>query len=365
MTKVLAIALLALALVAALAGYVGAQIGAGVLHPMRRPLDPEMIARADAAFSRVAATRDDFNVTAPDGIALRGWKVRPQTPNGDWVLLFHGVSDNRVGDLGHAEFLLRHSYSLVMMDSRAHGASDGPIATYGWKERHDTQAIANALYATERVHCLFALGESMGAAIALQSAGIEPRLAGVVAESPFSDLREVSYDYAGLHLSPWLGRTLFRPVSISALRKAEQEGGFSADQVSPEKAVAACAFPVLLICDARDSTIPCRHARRIYDAARGPKQIWVVPGAAHTSALGKEPAEFERRVLAFFGEIHSAAKPTAATSSDTGLSAGTSIHRRGTVPRTCQDIPSRIRDGATMLLTYFLRTRICVTVLKK
>jgi len=44
---------------------------------------------------------------------------------------------------------------------------------------------------------LFALGESMGAAIALQSAAIDPRIAGVVAESSFSDLREVSYDYAG------------------------------------------------------------------------------------------------------------------------------------------------------------------------
>ena len=100
------------------------------------------------------------------------------------------------------------------------------------------------------------------------------------------------------------------------------KGLISADEVSPEKAVAARAFPTLLICDTRDSTIPCRHAQRIYEAARGPKQIWIVPGAAHASALGKEPAEFERRVVAFFGGIHSAANPIAAASSKVDLGGG-------------------------------------------
>src|SRR6266436_2051220 len=113
------------------------------------------------------ATKEDFTVRASDGVILRGWKVRPPAPNGDWVLLYHGVSDNRTGDTGHAEILLRHGYSLVMMDSRAHGESGGDMATYGWKERYDSVAIANALYATESVHHFGAMGVSMGAAIAL------------------------------------------------------------------------------------------------------------------------------------------------------------------------------------------------------
>jgi hypothetical protein len=36
---------------------------------------------------------------------LRGWTIRPLSPNGDWVLLFHGVSDNRSGVLGQAELV--------------------------------------------------------------------------------------------------------------------------------------------------------------------------------------------------------------------------------------------------------------------
>ncbi len=288
------------------AGLAGEAIGSGVLHPMRRPLTPKLIEDADEHFARVNARREDFDVRAPDGVLLHGWKVRPAQANGDWVLLFHGVSDNRVGVAGHAEFLLRHGYSLAMMDARAHGASEAPMATYGWLERHDTQAIVQALLEKESPHCLFALGESMGASIALQSAAIEPRIEGVVAESAFRNLREVSYDYAGLRISPWLGKTLLRPAASRGIHAAEKEGGFRAEDVSPEKAVAARPFPVLLICGLRDHNIPARHTRAIFQAASGPKEMWLVPRAKHTEALGTAPQEFERRVVEFFAKIHAA-----------------------------------------------------------
>ena len=142
----------------------------------------------------------------------------------------------------------------------------------------------------------------MGGAIALESAAVEPRIEAVVAEAPFANLREVSYDYAGLHAGSWLGKTLFRPAPMMVMRSVEKEGGFKPEEVSPEKAVAARAFPVLLICGTRDSTIPCRHAERIYKAASGPKELWVVRGAAHAAALGQAPAEYERRTINLFEE---------------------------------------------------------------
>lgn len=185
------------------------------------------------------------------------------------------------------------------MDSRAHGESGGDMATYGWKERHDTVAVVDTLYSTEKVSHLYALGVSMGAAVALQSAVVEPRIEGVVAEDPFADLREVSYDYAGLHFSPFLGKTLFLPASIFAMEAVGKTGGFDPDDVSPEKAVAERPFCVLLICGTRDTTIPCRHAEQIYRAASGPKELWVVNGAEHASALGHAPAEYEEKVVRF------------------------------------------------------------------
>jgi alpha-beta hydrolase superfamily lysophospholipase len=305
-----------------------------------------LIREADASLAVTGASREDFDVHAPDGSLLRGWKVRPRNPNGSWILLFHGVADNRVGVIGQSEFLLRAGYSVVMMDARAHGASGGPIATYGWLERNDTRAIIDELvrsevgrYANEQLRSgklrlepaedadlqkpiqppiplpgaplhIFALGESMGAGIALQSAAADPRIEAVVAEAPFANLREAAYDYAGLRKYPWLGKTLFAPGTWTLLYRDEKLAGFPVAEVSPVKAVAPRAFPVLLICDELDVALPCRHAEMIYAAARGPKQLWVVPRAFHTAAYGFEPEEFRRRVLNFFA-TYAAANPAA------------------------------------------------------
>ena len=290
-----------LLLVPILAGLVGDAVGPGTLHPAR--LNPERLQHAQEMFRRTKASGEDFVLQTRDHVELRGWKVRVAKPNGDWVLLFHGVSDNRAGMLGSADLLLRHGLSVVMMDSRAHGRSGGDMATYGWKERYDTVSIANELYASEKVRHLFALGVSMGGAIALQSAAVEPRIEGVVAEDPFADLREVSYDYAGLRTWPMLGKTYFLPASVFAMRSMSEAGGFNPDDVSPVKAVAERPFAVLLICGTRDNTIPCRHAERIYAAATGPKELWIVSGAFHASALGQDPAEYEKRVVSFFENV--------------------------------------------------------------
>jgi uncharacterized protein len=127
-----------------------------------------------------------------------------------------------------------------------------------------------------------------------------------VAESAFRDLREVSYDFAGMYTSALLGKTLLRPIAILAVRSGEREGGFRAEDVSPEKAVAARAFPVLLICGLEDHNIPPRHTQAIYAAAIGPKEMWLVPGAGHTQVQGRAPEEFERRVTQFVGALHAA-----------------------------------------------------------
>jgi pimeloyl-ACP methyl ester carboxylesterase len=207
-----------------------------------------------------------------------------------------------MGVLEHALILLGAGYSVTLMDARDHGESQGPIATYGWLERKDTSAILDALAASEHPNHIFALGESMGAGIALQSAAFDPRIEAVVAESPFASLREASYGYAGIQQYPLLGKTIFAPGVWGMLARGQALAGFPAAEVSPEHAVAARAFPVLLICDGADTMLPCRHAKRSYCAASGPKFLWVVLNAPHTGAIGYQPAEFKRRVRHFFAE---------------------------------------------------------------
>lgn len=273
------------------------------LHPVKRPLTPSLIREADESFKHTHGRREDFSVRSFDGTLLKGWKVRAENPNGSWVLLFHGVSDNRIGVIGQSEFLLQNGYDVVMMDTRSHGDSGGAIATYGWLERKDTSAVIDALESSEKPQHLFALGESMGAGIALQSAGNDSRIEAVVAEASFANLQEAAYDYAGLREYPWLGKTLFAPGAWLMVYRGARLAGFPGAEVSPQKSVAARAFPVYIICDAEDHALPCRHSEMIFRAAHGPKEFWRVPGAYHTAALGYEPNEFRKRVLGFFDRL--------------------------------------------------------------
>lgn len=296
------------------AGYWAASMS---LHPARRPLSAELIAEAGQVFRHDRAERTTLDVRARDGILLRGWIVQPAANSAadppeskvnsrDWVLLFHGVSDNRVGDLGVADFLLRAGYGVVMVDSRAHGESEGDIATYGWKERDDVRAIVAALEDKVYPQCVFAFGVSMGGGIALQAAAVEPRIAAVAAEAPFSSFREASYDYAGFHRNPSLGRILFRTVVEAGFLATKKMAGFYPSDVSPEKSAAQRPFPILLISDGDDVVLPLRHQQAIFAAAKGPKELWVVPGAIHASAMGVAPEEYARRVLSFFAKAHDA-----------------------------------------------------------
>jgi len=271
-----------------------------ILHPVRRDIPAEQIAEADRSFGQEHATREDFVVTAQDGVLLRGWKVRAADPNGDWVLLLHGRSQNRLSMIRYAGFLLGSGYSVVMMDARAHGESGGTIATYGHVERYDERSIVDALTAAEHPQHIFAMGESMGAAVALQSAAIDPRIEAVIAEGAFRNLHEVFFDYAGLRVSAFLGKTFFRPAAMLAVHETEHQVGFRLDEVSPEESVAARSFPVLLISGLRDHNVPKRHAEAIFLAASGPKELWLVPKARHQKAMETAPEEFQSRVLRFF-----------------------------------------------------------------
>src|SRR5258707_11924258 len=127
--------LLVAPVIAAIVGWI---VAPWFLHPIRRAIPPDLFRQTDVTLSLIGTHREDFDVRALDGALLRGWKVRAAKPNGDWVLSFHGVGDNRLGVIEHARILLMAGYSVVMMDARAHGLSEGPMATYGWLERPDT-----------------------------------------------------------------------------------------------------------------------------------------------------------------------------------------------------------------------------------
>jgi fermentation-respiration switch protein FrsA (DUF1100 family) len=242
----------------------------------------------------------DVGITAKDGAVLRAWYESPARWNGSSVILLHGVGDNREGVAGYAEMFLRAHYAVLMPDSRAHGESGGNIATYGLLETDDVHRWVNWLVANGGHGCIYGFGESMGAAIILQSLGVEHRFCGVVAESSYSTFRRVAYDRVGLYigLGSWFGRTFgLLPVEVGIVY-ARLRYGVRLTNANPLDAVAQSAVPILLIHGAADVNILPWHSQRLA-RADSHSSLWIVPHAVHTGASAAMPQEFERRVLGF------------------------------------------------------------------
>jgi alpha-beta hydrolase superfamily lysophospholipase len=168
-------------------------------------------------------------IAAADGAVLRGWWFTPAQTGSTTAILLHGVADTRVGMLAHARFLLRNGFAVLAPDARGHGASGGDRISYGLMESADVHRWADWISGQQRFPELYGLGESMGAAILLQSLRVEPRFRRVVAECPFFNFEEIAYDrlsqFGGLNrieawplVQPAFSMRGWRAVSICAGR---------------------------------------------------------------------------------------------------------------------------------------------------
>lgn len=271
------------------------------LHPYRRPLSDDMQQEVRRGADELEARVQDVKITTADRALLSAWYIRPIHPNGDAVILLHGLGDNRLGTVGYAQLLLKYGYSVLMPDARAHGLSGGYIATYGVLERDDIREWFEWMERSGHPACIYGLGESMGAAQLLQALAVEPNFCAVVAESSFANFRQIGYDRMGqqFHAGPWVGRTVLRPVVEMALACVRFENGLDLAAASPQRAVATTTVPVMLVHGVVDSNIPVYHSRML--KLENPNiELWEVPGADHCGAISVARSDFERRVVGWF-----------------------------------------------------------------
>ena len=147
-------------------------------------------------------------------------------------------------------------------------------------------AVAAIDYALQRdPDRVVVFGHSLGGAVGIRAAAERPAVRGVVAESTFSNYREIAAEKA-----PWISWLV--PLVISA--------GFDPDEVLASLPPA----PLLVIHGERDHIVPVEVGELLYERAREPKALWKIPEARHMSpwALPARRQEFEARLLQFFAE---------------------------------------------------------------
>ncbi len=253
---------------------------------------------ADGVASHANSRWETARVTAADGAVLDGWLFTPANPNGGGVIVLHGVADTRQGIMEHASFLLQAGYTVLTPDARGHGASGGDFITYGIREASDVRTWTDWLFAKRPVRRLYGLGESMGAAILLQSLPREPRFRAVVAECPFASFEEVAYDR--LHQLSGLPHAAAWPIVKIGIFYTRLRRGVDLHQASPLAALTQASTPVLLIHGARDENIPIRHSRELHAASPRNTELWEVPGAEHVNSLSVAPEIYMRTVEDWF-----------------------------------------------------------------
>jgi alpha-beta hydrolase superfamily lysophospholipase len=133
---------------------------------------------------------ENIELTTLDDITLTAWFIPAPEPNGAALVLAHGHGGNRSALLPNAEILTRNGYSLLLLDLRGHGQSDGDLVTYGFLESQDVLAAVEYLARRSEIDRdqIGLLGQSLGGAAVIH-AGAQSEIPRVlVIESTFHSL---------------------------------------------------------------------------------------------------------------------------------------------------------------------------------
>ena len=131
--------------------------------------------------------------------------------------------------------------------------------------------IIDHLRANRRVSSIALHGRSMGAVTALLHADRDPSIAGIVLDSPFSDLpalvNELVYKYAKLP------SFLVSPVLKLVANSIESRAKFDIYKLSPIKHVQDSFIPALFATSNGDDFILPHHSEKLHAAYKGDKNM--------------------------------------------------------------------------------------------
>ena len=253
-----------------------------------------------------AQEKEELTLLSRDGLRLRGSYLEAENPRA-CMLLCHGYHSWGPLDFSLVLRLLHdNGCSILLIDQRSHGRSQGRYIGYGVLERYDCQQWAWLLHAKLGGKLpIFLEGVSMGASTVMMASALSlpPSVVGIIADcgfnSPWDELRHCMWAWYRMPAFPVLYL-----IDLACRRAA----GYSLRETSCAEALAKSKLPLLLIHGEADRFVPVEMTEENYAAAAGEKRKVIVPGAAHGMSYVVDPQWCAEEVLAFIqrygGEYH-------------------------------------------------------------
>ena len=242
-----------------------------------------------ASANRAVHMPADFPATTVsipgEGHAIAG-SLRDLGPASPMVLLLHGMGGDRASTLPRARLLIAAGISVLLIDQQGHGETPGARVTLGWLESADVRAAIEWLRERGPARRIGVIGVSLGGASFLL--GEEPpHVDALVLEAVHPRLRKAVENRVGRWFAPLL------------LVQVEPRLGVRIANLNPIRHIAAVDAPVLVVGGARDANTTEEDTRAMFAAARDPKELWIVPGAAHEDFAMVDPDGYRQHVVAF------------------------------------------------------------------
>lgn len=174
------------------------------------------------------------------------------------MLYLHGNASCRVEALQALRVVLELGATLCAVDCAGSGQSEGEFVSLGHFERFDAVAVLGELRNGRCNGRIAIWGRSMGAATALLTAAtLDPLVACVVADSPFSSLPALCHDLLDAHV----GHGLVVDAAINVVTTSiAYRAGFNIRDVDVAKAMSSCLCPVRFVHGDEDDFVKIGHS---------------------------------------------------------------------------------------------------------
>ena len=249
----------------------------------------------------MAQEHEDVYLMSGDGLKLHAtWFPRGDRKKA--VICFHGYTSKGMSDyIGLSDYYMRNGYSMLLVDERAHGDSEGTYIGFGCLDRLDAVRWMQWVVDTckEEVQILLH-GTSMGGATVLMasSLALPEQVKGIISDCGFTSPKEVFTHvlHSMYHLPAF-------PIIQIADRVNRKRAGYGLDECNAAREVRKATRPILMIHGSGDTFVPCSMCETIYENCSSPKQKLIVEGAAHAESYYKDTPAYEAALDEFIGGI--------------------------------------------------------------